>query len=183
MKKVLCTKCGSDNLMIVEQLNPNDDITIRQYFTDAYASDGGLCHCEECNEQVEFKVMETSNKQADPWRCEGCGSLNVQQRSWTNPNNDEFLHYDDCDRDDYWCEDCEEHEYFVRESELMADIEEWFANHLRPDDIEVITGLNRDYFASDEKYVAACKTKWDALDVEGKIYIWHELTRDKSNDD
>lgn len=118
----------------------------------------------------------------DPWRCEGCGSQNVQQRSWTNPNNDDLLHYDDCDRDDYWCEDCEEHEYFVRESELMKDIEDWFANHLCPDDIEVITGLERDDFASDGEFDAACKEKWDALGVEGKINAWREQTRDKSMD-
>jgi hypothetical protein len=164
-------------------LNPNDDNTIRQYFTDAYASDGGTCYCCVCGEVQEFQVLDVTDEKTDPWRCEVCGSSDVQQQAWVNPTTGKVVSYNDCDRGDYWCEHCEEHEHIVRESELMDTIEDWFANHLLPDDDEVISGLNSDDYASEEEYAAACKELWNACDNESKIHIWHELTRDKSNDD
>ena len=56
-KKVVRKTCGSDDLLIVEQLNPNDDNTIRKYFTDAYLSDGGTCFCCGCGDIQEFEVV------------------------------------------------------------------------------------------------------------------------------
>lgn len=65
----------------------------------------------------------------------------------------------------------------------MERIDEWFAGDLRPDDDEVISGLNRADYASDEEFDEACKEAWNARSNEEKINIWHELTRDKSNDE
>jgi hypothetical protein len=58
MKKLVCEKCGSDNLLITERLNPNDDNTIREYFTDAYVSDGGTCYCCDCGDIQEFQIID-----------------------------------------------------------------------------------------------------------------------------
>ena len=93
-----------------------------------------------------------------------------------------IMGFDDCDRSDYYCKDCQANHYLVRESKLMQTIEEWFANDLQPDDDEFISGLNRSDFASDKQFETACKEKWDVRDVESKIGIWRELTRDKSNE-
>ncbi len=131
---------------------------------------------------VEWLTKNGFIKQEDPWRCEECGSLDVQQRAWVDINDGENINYDDCDRNDYYCHGCSRHNYLVQESDLMKTIEDWFAGHLQPDDDEVISGLKRDDFASDEEYAAACKAQWDARDVESKIHVWHELTRDKSDE-
>ncbi len=178
MKKIVCEKCGSDEILITEQLNPNDDTAIRRYFADAYAMDGGLCFCDSCMEQQRFHVVDIPDvTPANPWRCERCGSSDVQQQAWVRPDTGEVVSFNDCDRGDYWCEPCGEHPRLVRESELMATIEKWFAGDLRPNDDEVISGLNRNDFTTDEAFETACKEKWDARDTESKIGIWRELTR------
>jgi hypothetical protein len=183
MKSAVCKGCGSDNFLITELLNPNDDNTIREYFTDAYASDGGTCFCRGCVEVQEFEVIDIHDDKSDPWRCENCGSLDVQAQGWIKPDTGKVISYNDCDRSDYWCKHCVDHHYIVRESELMEKtVEDWFANHLRPDDDEVISGLKRDDYASDEEFETTCREKWNAHSNEEKISIWHELTRDKSND-
>jgi hypothetical protein len=173
MKKVICKQCGSEDILITEQLNPNDDTSIRGYFADAYGQDGGQCFCDACLDHQEFEVVDSPDEEPDPWRCAECGSLDVE---FTDSG---------CmgDRNAYWCHNCEEHTHQVLESELMKEtVEDWFANHLQPDDDEVISGLKRGDYASDEEYVAACKEMWDAKTNQEKIDIWHELTRDKSND-
>ncbi len=55
--KIVCKECHTEDILITEQLNPNDDNTIREYFTDAYRSDGGLCFCNACQEHQEFEVV------------------------------------------------------------------------------------------------------------------------------
>ncbi len=121
---------------------------------------------------VEWLVGKGFVEKEDPWRCSECGSLDV-----------EYTDTGSGDRNDFWCHNCMEHSWQVKESELMKDIEDWFANHLSPDDDEVISGLSSDEFSTQEEHDAACKEIWDARDNESKIHIWHELTRDKSNDD
>jgi hypothetical protein len=184
MKKLVCEKCGSDDLLITERLNPNDDNTIREYFTDAYASDGGTCYCCVCEEVQEFKVLDTDvpDEKSDPWRCAVCGSLDVEVRVWVGSNTGEITDEENVERNDRYCNYCEANTRQVQQSELMEEIEDWFANHLRPDDDEVISGLESDDFATVEEFEAACKVEWNARGVEEKIHIWHELTRDKSND-
>ncbi len=155
---------------------------------------GDDSHYDDWNEPIDnvqteglLKIVEwlTENgfiSEEGTWRCESCGSLNVQQRAWVNVNTTEVESFIDGGRSDYYCEGCEEHNRLVRESELIATIEKWFTGDLLPDDDEVISGLNRNDFATDEHFETACKEKWDARDVESKIGIWRELTRDKSNE-
>jgi len=133
-------------------------------------------------DEIDGADTRTPPANPDQWRCESCGSLDVQQQGWIDPNTGKVVTYNDCDRGDLWCERCEEHNNLIMESELMKRIDEWFANQLLPDDDEVISGLNRDDYASDEEYDAARKEHWNARSNDEKIQIWHELTRDKSND-
>lgn len=120
---------------------------------------------------------ETLPKKAkDPWRCAACGSLGVEVKVWVDANTNEITDEDNIGANDRWCGFCGEHTDQIPESELMEIVEEWFEKYLLPDDDEVISGLERDDFASDEEFDAACKENWDARDVEGKIDIWYKLT-------
>ncbi len=155
---------------------------------------GDDSHYDDWDEAVEnvqteglLKIVEwlTRNgfiEKADPWRCAECGSPDVQQQGWVRSNTGEVVSFNDCDSGDYLCDYCGDHRHIICESELTENIERWFAGELRADDDEVISGLDRNAFASDETFSAACREKWDALGIEEKIRIWHESTRDKSND-
>jgi hypothetical protein len=136
----------------------------------------------------DFTLPKVRNEEPqggnDPWRCEVCGSLEVQQQGWVDPTTGKVVSYNDCDRGDYWCDHCCEHNYIVRESELMKDIEEWW-QQTDFETMEIITGLQEDdYDPADgsQAFVDACEQKWNALGVEEKIHIWYESTRDKSED-
>jgi hypothetical protein len=184
MRKIICKQCSSDNLLITERLNPNDDNTIREYFTDAYASDGGTCFCCDCGDIQEFKVLDTDvyDDKSDPWRCAVCGSLDVEVKVWVGSNTGEITDEENIEDNDRYCNRCEANTRQVQESELMNNIDYWFEHGLKPDDDEIISGLNSDDYDSEEEYTVACKELWNARDNESKIHIWHELTRDKSND-
>lgn len=56
---------------------------------------------------------------ADPWRCEECGSLEVSYLTWVDSNTDQIIPAVP-DREDLWCNECSEHTWQVRESELMS---------------------------------------------------------------
>ena len=101
---------------------------------------------------------------------------------WVNSNTGEQAAQDCIDRDDCWCNDCEEHTNQVQESELMDTIDDWFHNHLDPDDPEVISGLNSDDYATEGEYNQACSAHWDGLSTEEKISIWKSLNYDKQNE-
>ena len=127
----------------------------------------------------------------NPWRCAECGSLNIVQRVWADPNTGKATNWEDVEDDDCWCHDCEAHTDQIEEEELMETIEEWWG-YLEGSIKEDVTGVEYDRFhigdSDDElqdadcRFSAACQEKWDARDIESKIGIWHELTRDKSND-
>lgn len=118
-----------------------------------------------------------SDERHDPWRCGSCGSTDLKRLIWADPNNNyKFIAEDESINYRSVCRHCEDETLFVKHSELMADIEDWFENHLQPDDPEVISGLEYGDFASEEEYDAACKKLWDARSAEEKIEIWRTLT-------
>jgi hypothetical protein len=131
---------------------------------------------------VEWLTEEGFIPKDDPYRCKKCGSLDVEVKVWVDSNTSNITDEENVERNDRYCNYCGEHTRQVQQSELMEEIDDWFANHLCPDDDEVISGLNCGDFATVEEFEAACKGEWDARSVEEKIYIWYELTRDKSND-
>lgn len=135
----------------------------------------GLVKIVEWLTKNGFIVREKKN----PWRCEECGSLNVEQKVWVDSNSDEPAAQDSCDRNELWCSDCEEHTGQIQENVLLDIINDWFENHLEPDDPEVISGLDPDDYATGEEYDAACLEFWSALTNEEKISIWKSLTYDK----
>lgn len=169
MKKIVCTRCGSEELLVTESLNPNDHNRICDYFTDAYPDKlQGLCL--NCNEVQTLDIVEAEDaSDEDPWRCEDCGSTDVEYTDNGTLG----------DRNDFWCNYCEEHTRQVRESELMAVIQNWFNGELQPEDSEVISGLDPDDYGREEAYLDACTDHWNSLSNEQKISIWKQLTYDK----
>ena len=105
----------------------------------------------------------------DPWRCEECGSTDVEYTDNGTLG----------DWNDFWCNYCEEHSRQIRESELMVTIQDWFHRGLQPDENEVILGLDPDDYGREEAYLDACTDHWNALQNEQKIAIWKQLTYDK----
>lgn len=114
-----------------------------------------------------------SDERHNPWRCAACGALSVERKISIDVNSNDFDFggiYEE-----FVCIHCE-HKSIIRQSELIRNIDDWFENHLQPDDPEVISGLDYGDFASEEEYDAACKKLWDARSVEEKIEVWRTLT-------
>lgn len=170
-KRYCCKKCGSQDVEVRAWIKPNENNKFSTYF-ESSLTETEPAHCCNCGGWTTLVEKDVEVETNDPWRCAECGSLDVEFTDSGCIGED----------NDYWCSNCEEHTLQVQESELMKDIEDWFANHLNPDDDEVISGLSSDDFATAEEYDSACNEKWNALSIEEKIHIWHELTRDKSND-
>jgi len=54
--------------------------------------------------------MQLANLDKDIWYCEECGSMDVEIKSWTLPNDeDKQAGNGDLDRNDCWCQNCEQH--------------------------------------------------------------------------
>jgi hypothetical protein len=112
----------------------------------------------------------------DPWRCGVCGSLSVQQRAWIDPNYMEIARFNDCDRNDYYCAECEDNHYFVRESELLEKARDWW-NKADFKVLERITGYRQSDFDPVDGYFAfadACDIWWLRKAIEEKVSIYLE---------
>ena len=65
------------------------------------------------NKQTE--IMEKNMK----WVCTECGGINVQIRTWVDPNNTKNMDdFSERESSDCWCNDCEEH-YMVELVEVV----------------------------------------------------------------
>ena len=45
------------------------------------------------------------------YKCQECGSENIQVKMWVNPNTNEVVD-DECAEELCWCEECEAHQGF-----------------------------------------------------------------------
>lgn len=113
---------------------------------------------------------------ADPWRCEECGSLEVSYLTWVDSNTDQIIPAVP-DREDLWCNECSEHTWQVRESELISDtVEPWWEHGTTAEDRAIITGLNPENFSSKNDCKAfhdACDMWWRGKTNDEKIRIWN----------
>ena len=153
-------------------VNPNDTTPITDYcHRDETITEDGWCN--RCDNYVALKTIGDDSP-ADPWRCECCGSLNVQQRAWVNVNTAEVESFIDGGRSDYYCEDCEEHNRIERESELLRRAVGWWGNaDFRV--MERITRYRQLDFDPDEGYQAfvdACNEWWNEKNTDEKIAIY-----------
>ena len=109
----------------------------------------------------------------------------MSYRTWADSNTDE-VYPADPDRDDLWCENCEEHTNQIRESELMRDtVEPWWERGTTAEEREAITGLAQDNFSSKDGYKAfrdACDMWWNGKTNDEKIGIWRQATAPKDEE-
>lgn len=124
-----------------------------------------------CCHTSERRICGTKS---DPWRCEECGSEKVYWKIWFDPNLQEIISEAD-DKDDYWCDECQEHTYHVRESALMRDaVDPWWVD-ASVEDREHITGICN----ADRAFHHLCDAWWKARTNDAKIRIW----RQENNED
>lgn len=69
--------------------------------------------------EISFKKKGVKMKKPlDSLYCPKCGSDNVEERAWVNPNTDEISYNDSVEEEDCWCGICEEHVELCTLSEL-----------------------------------------------------------------
>lgn len=108
-----------------------------------------------------------------PYRCEQCGSLDVQRHIWVDSNSDAADDDYPCNRNEFFCGNCDEHTDQCRENELLETANSWWAN-LGFGKLEKITGYKPSDFAPDngcQAFVDACNRYWEDLPIETKISL------------
>lgn len=112
MKKVVCTKCGSDDVLIDAYARWNP-------YKDGYELDNVFeyCFCNKCEEECDLEDIEVEDDR-DLLVCEKCGGTNVEVKCWADANDSTVI--DDIgagDSDDNWCRNCEEHVNLIFKSQ------------------------------------------------------------------
>ena len=111
----------------------------------------------------------------NPWRCEVCGSLAVQEQIWVDTNTCE-AYSQAYNRDENYCCNCNENTYPIRESELLQNLDEWW-HGLDFRQMERITGYRQDDFDPEDGYqdfVDVCDNWWESLSIEEKTLLWSQ---------
>lgn len=170
--KTVCKTCGSEDVSVTVAVNPNDTTTITDY-----------CHRDEtitedgwCNRCCEYVDLETTNIKVseNPWRCGKCGSTAVQERVWRDVNTEKIADAGNCDRADYYCNNCEGHNRLERESELLRRAADWWGEtDFR--EMERVTRYRQLDFDPDEgwqAFVDACNEWWNGKTTDEKISIY-----------
>lgn len=68
--------------------------------------------------QFDIVFKKKGIRSLDTLYCPKCGSNNVEERAWVNPNTDEISYNDSVEEEDCWCNICEEHVELCTLSEL-----------------------------------------------------------------
>lgn len=134
---------------ILEDKKEYDDWTqicfSMQNAVQAAANIWGISSDEQINKMrafiTEMVLIELSNlkqfdivfkkkgiRSLDTLYCPKCGSNNVEERAWVNPNTDEISYNDSVEEEDCWCGICEEHVELCTLSELCASLDEFLSN-------------------------------------------------------
>lgn len=116
-----------------EQANEDRDF-LADWFFETFGT-WGISSDEQINKMrafiTEMVLTELSNlkqfdivfkkkgiRSLDTLYCPKCGSNNVEERAWVNPNTDEISYNDSVEEEDCWCNICEEHVELCTLSEL-----------------------------------------------------------------
>ena len=172
----VCSVSIIDGMLKIDGVDKTEGYPVEFQAGDVFAGHLSyiIDYLSEINDVDDVSVI------VDPWRCKKCGgSTSLQRLGWVNPNTEQFICHTEYDVDHNWCDDCYGYSHQVRESELIDTINDWFKNHLDPDDPEVISGLSPSDYATEEAYDQACNDHWELLSCEEKISIWKSLNHDK----
>lgn len=123
-------------------------------------------------------------KTEDPWRCDECGSLNVEKKISVDANSGQPAAGDDFE--DYLCIDCE-NKSVIRTSDLINGIDDWW-KYLEGATRGDISGVEYENFhkgdsdeellEADRLFTSACDDFWGSKTTEEKIEIWRKLSNE-----
>ena len=119
--------------------------------------------------------MEQENKDKITYRCDECGSTNVQIQAWVRPNQN-HQYVSDCEDLEYsWCDDCHFGVEVTAYNSVVEPADNWWNDEATGEDKEVVSGLNDSDFDSEEKYNEACNAIWEQKSDEEKVAIWIQI--------
>lgn len=134
----------------------------------------GLIDITHWLEEQGFITQEDRDK--DIVVCDECGSLDVQQQAWSDPNTLIYVGETAMDRDDNWCNECEEHNDFRSLPEFKERMQQWW-QETDFETMERMTGyLQADYPADEghQAFIDACNTWWNKRCYDEQRRIWKE---------
>ena len=108
--------------------------------------------------------------------CDECGSSDIQTQAWVDPNTRIFIGTTGIDREDNWCDECEEHQLFTSLKKIKERMQKWWEG-LEASERERITGLCQAGFSPKEgcqDFIGACDKWWDKKSHDEKRIIWKE---------
>lgn len=108
--------------------------------------------------------------------CDECGSTDIQMQAWVDPNTRIFIGATGIDRDDNWCEECEELLPFCSRKEFKERMQNWWEG-LAPSEMERIAGLPQSQTSSanrSRKVAETCNKWWNGKSYDEKRLIWKE---------
>ena len=109
--------------------------------------------------------------------CEECGSDNIQTQAWVDPNTHAFIGTTGIDRDDNWCDECEEHLPFCTLKEFKERMQEWWQG-LEFKEMEQVTGFRQATFSPEDgcrEFVDVCEKWWNGKSYDEKRIIWKKF--------
>ena len=108
--------------------------------------------------------------------CDECGSLDIQQLVWVEPNTHEYIGATEYDKDDNWCGECDDHLHFTSLREFKERMQAWWdSTDFRQ--MERITGFREADFPAEEgnqAFVDACESWWNEKSYDEKRAIWKQ---------
>lgn len=108
--------------------------------------------------------------------CDECGSTDIQTQAWVDPNTHIFIGTTGIDRDDNWCDECEDHLLFTTLKKFKERMQEWW-DSLDSNQMEQITGYRQNECPAGnnlQTFVNACNIWWKNKNYDEKRKIWKE---------
>ncbi len=108
--------------------------------------------------------------------CNECGSTDVQEQAWVEVNTKVYVGFNGDDRDDRWCEECEEHNRLCSMKEFSEKMQEWWGS-TDFKQMERITDFRQFDFSPEDGcqgFVDACNNWWNDRTYDEKRIIWKE---------
>lgn len=111
-----------------------------------------------------------SCERKNPYRCNHCGSTDIQVKAWINPNRGNSYISDMEDRE-CWCDACERHGVMIDTDQFLEWADNWWIN-LELFQKLVIKGIVDPEFDGPENTEGECDEMWENLTDDKKIEIY-----------
>lgn len=115
-------------------------------------------------------ASETIENETTVYVCECCGSRNIQARAWVDGNTNEYISEITDDKDDFWCDACEEHHGFLTLKEYKETMYRWWRS-LEMEERKRISGN-----------VDNLDTWWNTLSFDRQRILYKENFGDNDKD-